>query len=237
MTSPEKAVMSSEPTPEQIKQWRNEWDNVDSLKPEHRQLTASNYLAIRAYQAGLQASRSAPAVKDAMPGAEGMRAALEEVVRVIERGSPAITDTIWVSDGTSETLLDHCLAALEKASPAVPAGEPVAAVSPEILKRIGLPFWLAKQWARHDFDPDSDEELYDFIANKTVEYIKNDLETLAPIVQGVAQARPSGAVPVDIEAWLSKHQLPHRFYDEDADQDVLLVRADDVREFLAGVNG
>jgi hypothetical protein len=55
-TNPEKAVMSSEPTPDQIKQWRNEWDNVDSLKPEHRQLTASNYLAIRAYQAGLQAS-------------------------------------------------------------------------------------------------------------------------------------------------------------------------------------
>jgi histidinol-phosphate/aromatic aminotransferase/cobyric acid decarboxylase-like protein len=41
--------------------------------------------------------------------------ALEEVVRVIESNPPAISDTIWVTNGSPETLYDHCQAALAKA--------------------------------------------------------------------------------------------------------------------------
>lgn len=47
-----------------------------------------------------------------------MREALEEVCRVLESNDSAIVDTIWVSTGQPETLLDHCKAALEVSEPA-----------------------------------------------------------------------------------------------------------------------
>jgi len=41
--------------------------------------------------------------------------ALKEVIRVIESNPPSITDTVWVTNGSPETLYDHCQAALAKA--------------------------------------------------------------------------------------------------------------------------
>lgn len=42
--------------------------------------------------------------------------ALREVERVLTTSSSAIVDTVWVSDGSPETLLDHVLAAISKAT-------------------------------------------------------------------------------------------------------------------------
>lgn len=41
--------------------------------------------------------------------------ALEEVVRVFESNPPSISDTVWVTGGSPETLYDHCRAAIAKA--------------------------------------------------------------------------------------------------------------------------
>lgn len=41
--------------------------------------------------------------------------ALEEVVRTLESDASSICDTIWVSNGSPETLYDHCRAAIAKA--------------------------------------------------------------------------------------------------------------------------
>jgi hypothetical protein len=49
----------------------------------------------------------------ATPEAVRLREALEEVCLVLESGAPAIVDTVWVSSGLPETLLDHCRAALD----------------------------------------------------------------------------------------------------------------------------
>ena len=37
-----------------------------------------------------------------------MKAALIEVIKVLESDDPAIADTVWVSTGQPETLRDHC---------------------------------------------------------------------------------------------------------------------------------
>ena len=37
-----------------------------------------------------------------------MKAALIEVIKVLESDDPAIVDTVWVSTGQPETLRDHC---------------------------------------------------------------------------------------------------------------------------------
>jgi hypothetical protein len=42
-----------------------------------------------------------------------LKAALEEVCTVLETNVTAIVDTVWVSDGSPETLLDFCRAALD----------------------------------------------------------------------------------------------------------------------------
>lgn len=39
---------------------------------------------------------------------ETMKAALIEVIKVLESDDPAISDTVWVSTGHPETLRDHC---------------------------------------------------------------------------------------------------------------------------------
>lgn len=44
-----------------------------------------------------------------------LKAALEEGCKVLESNTTAIVDTVWVSDGRPETLLDHFRAALAKA--------------------------------------------------------------------------------------------------------------------------
>lgn len=41
-----------------------------------------------------------------------LRAALNEVVQVLTTNTWAIVDTVWVSDGSPETLLDRCCDAL-----------------------------------------------------------------------------------------------------------------------------
>ena len=41
--------------------------------------------------------------------------ALKEVVRTLESDAVSICDTIWVSNGSPETLYDHCRAAIAKA--------------------------------------------------------------------------------------------------------------------------
>jgi DNA repair exonuclease SbcCD ATPase subunit len=54
-----------------------------------------------------------------------MREALEEVCRVLESNDSAIVDTIWVSTGQPETLLDHCKEALSQSEP-VQVSQPYA---------------------------------------------------------------------------------------------------------------
>lgn len=39
---------------------------------------------------------------------ETLKAALMEVIKVLESENPAIVDTVWVSSGQPETLRDHC---------------------------------------------------------------------------------------------------------------------------------
>lgn len=46
-----------------------------------------------------------------------MREAVQETVRVIESNPSSITDTIWVTGGLPETLLDRCRAALAQEGP------------------------------------------------------------------------------------------------------------------------
>ncbi len=50
-----------------------------------------------------------------MEAAPDLLSALKEVVRVIESNPPSITDTVWVTGNSPETLYDHCLAAIAKA--------------------------------------------------------------------------------------------------------------------------
>lgn len=57
-----------------------------------------------------------------------MQFALEEVCRVLQSDTSAIIDTVWVSTGAPETLLDHCLSALAAPLAASPA-QPVVAAS------------------------------------------------------------------------------------------------------------
>ncbi len=41
--------------------------------------------------------------------------ALQEVVRVFDANPASITDTVWVTGGSPETLYDYCIAAIAKA--------------------------------------------------------------------------------------------------------------------------
>lgn len=43
---------------------------------------------------------------------ETMKAALIEVIKVLDSDDSAISDTVWVSDGRPETLRDHCYTAV-----------------------------------------------------------------------------------------------------------------------------
>ena len=43
---------------------------------------------------------------------DALRDAVQETVRVLESEPSVISDTVWVTDGLPETLLDRCLAAL-----------------------------------------------------------------------------------------------------------------------------
>jgi hypothetical protein len=55
--------------------------------------------------------------KEEMSKRDELLAALKEVVRVFEEGSPGICDTVWISAGGPETLYDHCRAAIAKVKP------------------------------------------------------------------------------------------------------------------------
>lgn len=48
-----------------------------------------------------------------VPSAEDLISALQEVVKVLESNPSSITDTVWVTGNSPETLLDRCKAVLE----------------------------------------------------------------------------------------------------------------------------
>jgi len=84
-----------------------------------------SYTVITAKHAGMTAETPLASISniigDATPDARLIAAApelveaLQEVCRVIESNPSAITNTVWVTGNSPETLYDHCRAAIAKA--------------------------------------------------------------------------------------------------------------------------
>jgi chromosome segregation ATPase len=86
---------------------RDEWRAMVTSAHREREAAVSAHEA--AQRAGFQFRDE---VLDLRRRNARLRDGLLEVCRVLETNTTAIVDTVWVSDGSPETLLDRCLAAI-----------------------------------------------------------------------------------------------------------------------------
>lgn len=89
---------------------------VEALRADRDRLTRELEAAISAHAAVQRAGfRFRDRVVSARRRMAILRSALEEVCVVLQTNNTAIVDTVWVSSGQPETLLDRCLAAIDTA--------------------------------------------------------------------------------------------------------------------------